>query len=34
MGMLDQKNFLDKTITSWRGERDQTDDILVVGIRI
>jgi len=34
MDMLDQKNFLDKTIISWRGERDQTDDILVVGIRI
>jgi len=34
MDMLDQKHFLDKTITSWRGERDQTDDILVVGIRI
>jgi serine phosphatase RsbU (regulator of sigma subunit) len=34
MEMLDQKHFLDKTITSWQGERDQTDDILVVGIRI
>lgn len=29
-----QKEFLDKTITEWRGERDQTDDILVVGIKI
>lgn len=30
----EQKTKLDKTITEWRGERDQTDDILVVGIRI
>jgi serine phosphatase RsbU (regulator of sigma subunit) len=34
MAMVEQKNFLDQVITSWRGERDQTDDILVVGIRI
>ena len=30
----EQKLLLDKTITEWRGEKDQTDDILVVGIRI
>lgn len=29
-----QKAKLDETITAWRGERDQTDDILIVGIRI
>jgi serine phosphatase RsbU (regulator of sigma subunit) len=34
MAMTEQKHFLDQVITSWRGERDQTDDILVVGIRI
>jgi len=32
--MEEQKIILDKTITDWRGERDQTDDILVMGIRI
>ncbi|HSH66451.1 MAG TPA: tetratricopeptide repeat protein, partial [Bacteroidia bacterium] len=30
----EQKEILNKTITGWKGERDQTDDILVVGIRI
>ncbi|HET8963725.1 MAG TPA: SpoIIE family protein phosphatase, partial [Chitinophagales bacterium] len=30
----EQKAILDRTITEWKGERDQTDDILVVGIRI
>ena len=30
----EQKEILDKTIMEWKGERDQTDDILVVGIRI
>jgi serine phosphatase RsbU (regulator of sigma subunit) len=34
MAMTEQKKFLDQVITSWKGERDQTDDILVVGIRI
>jgi serine phosphatase RsbU (regulator of sigma subunit) len=34
MAMTEQKNFLDQVITSWKGERDQTDDILVVGIKI
>lgn len=33
-GVEEQKAMLDKTITEWRGERDQTDDILVVGIKI
>jgi hypothetical protein len=32
--MEEQRNILDKTITDWRGERDQTDDILVMGIKI
>jgi serine phosphatase RsbU (regulator of sigma subunit) len=32
--MEEQKNILDKTITDWQAERDQTDDILVMGIRI
>jgi serine phosphatase RsbU (regulator of sigma subunit) len=34
LNMEEQKSILDKTITDWRGERDQTDDILVMGIRI
>jgi serine phosphatase RsbU (regulator of sigma subunit)/Tfp pilus assembly protein PilF len=34
LDMEEQKLILDKTITEWRGERDQTDDILVMGIRI
>lgn len=32
--MDEQRDILDKTITEWRGERDQTDDILVIGIKI
>ena len=32
--MEEQQEILDKTITEWRGERDQTDDILVIGIKI
>lgn len=34
LDMEEQKSILDKTITEWRGERDQTDDILVMGIKI
>jgi serine phosphatase RsbU (regulator of sigma subunit) len=32
--MHEQKEILDKTITDWRGERDQLDDILVVGVKL
>lgn len=34
LSMEEQRDILDQTITDWRGERDQTDDILVIGIRI
>lgn len=34
LDVQEQKAALDKTITEWKGERDQTDDILVLGIRI
>ncbi len=34
LDMEKQKSMLDKTITEWKGDRDQTDDILVMGIRI
>ncbi|HET8964340.1 MAG TPA: SpoIIE family protein phosphatase, partial [Chitinophagales bacterium] len=34
LNMEEQKSLLDKTITEWKGERDQTDDILVMGIQI
>jgi phosphoserine phosphatase RsbU/P len=33
-GMDDQKKKLDEVITTWKGEYDQTDDILVVGIKL
>lgn len=29
-----QKNYLDKTLNDWKGEFDQIDDILVMGIRL
>ena len=32
--MNEQKNFLDDFIEQWRGKMEQTDDILVIGIRI
>jgi len=32
--MEEQKNILHSTIESWRGELEQVDDILIVGIRI
>lgn len=32
--MSEQKKTLDTTITAWKGKLDQTDDILVLGIRI
>lgn len=32
--MQDQRQFLDKTIEDWRGNEEQVDDILVIGIRI
>lgn len=32
--MDDQKGILDITITEWRGEREQIDDIVIFGVRI
>jgi serine phosphatase RsbU (regulator of sigma subunit) len=32
--MQEQKDILDKTITSWKGNLEQVDDILIIGIRI
>ncbi|MCE3278291.1 MAG: protein serine/threonine phosphatase [Bacteroidetes bacterium] len=32
--MDEQKTFLDTFINEWRGEMEQTDDILVIGIRV
>ncbi|OFX18415.1 MAG: hypothetical protein A2033_18720 [Bacteroidetes bacterium GWA2_31_9] len=34
LNMDDQREFLDKTIIEWRGEHEQIDDILIVGISI
>ncbi len=32
--MLEQENKLIKTFETWKGSREQVDDILVIGIRI
>jgi serine phosphatase RsbU (regulator of sigma subunit)/ligand-binding sensor domain-containing protein len=32
--MSEQRNLLDKSIEDWRGELDQVDDILVIGLKI
>jgi len=32
--MFDQKGILDIAITEWRGEREQIDDIVVIGVRV
>lgn len=32
--MAEQKELLEKDFNAWKGEQDQTDDVLVVGIRI
>lgn len=32
--LKDQQNILDRTIEKWRGEIDQIDDILVLGVRV
>ena len=32
--MPEQKEILDKTIEDWRGDLEQIDDILVMGVRV
>ncbi|RLD56666.1 MAG: serine/threonine protein phosphatase, partial [Bacteroidetes bacterium] len=32
--MQDQKGILDKTLADWMGSNSQTDDILVIGVRV
>ena len=32
--MAQQKDFLHKTLIDWRGELDQVDDIMVIGMRV
>jgi serine phosphatase RsbU (regulator of sigma subunit)/ligand-binding sensor domain-containing protein len=34
MSMTDQKQFLEDYFDNWKGKQEQTDDILVIGIRI
>jgi len=34
MNMEEQKKHLDTTIEEWKGDREQVDDILVIGVRI
>lgn len=32
--LLKQKNFLDETFETWKGQMEQVDDILIIGIRL
>ena len=32
--MHDQENLLNEAIENWKGQNEQVDDILVVGIRV
>jgi hypothetical protein len=32
--MLEQGQILDKTIEKWRGDCEQVDDILILGVQI
>jgi hypothetical protein len=32
--MIEQKEFLNTFIDSWKGNMEQTDDILVIGVRV
>ena len=32
--MVEQKQILDKTFMEWKGDQDQIDDVLVIGIRV
>ena len=32
--IANQKEILNKTIEEWRGQLDQVDDILVIGVKI
>jgi len=34
LDMLEQKNVLNKTMEEWRGDLEQVDDILIIGLRI
>jgi hypothetical protein len=32
--MSEQKKILDETITEWKGNNEQVDDICVIGVRL
>ena len=32
--MAEQKEILDKTIENWKGNLEQVDDILIMGLRV
>jgi serine phosphatase RsbU (regulator of sigma subunit) len=34
LSMSEQEKYLDKFITDWRGNMEQTDDVLVIGVRV
>ncbi len=34
LSMPEQKNYLDEFMTKWKGNMEQTDDILVVGVKV
>ena len=34
LSMPEQEKYLEKFITDWRGNMEQTDDVLVIGVRV
>lgn len=34
LSMIEQKDILNKKFTSWKGNLDQVDDVLIIGVRI
>jgi hypothetical protein len=34
LNMAEQGNYLDSFITDWRGNMEQTDDVLVIGVKV
>ena len=34
LSMAEQKNYLDKFHTDWKANMEQTDDVLVIGVKV